>query len=240
LAPQKFWAVNDPAQLGKVLGVLETIQKEFNAGGKKVSIADLIVLGGGAAVEKAAKDAGHSITVPFTSGRGDASQEQTDVESFSVMEPEADGFRNYQKKSYRVPPEEMLVDRAQLLTLSAPEMTVLDRRPACVGRQHGWQQARRLHRTCGSAEQRLLREPAGHAPRVGSEDRRRGHLRKPRPQDRRSQVDRHTRGPHLRQQLTTPRHQRGVRASDAKEKFVKDFVKAWVKVMELDRFDVKK
>ncbi|MBL7984127.1 MAG: catalase/peroxidase HPI, partial [Flavobacteriales bacterium] len=125
LAPQKFWAVNDPAQLGKVLGVLETIQKEFNAGGKQVSIADLIVLGGGAAVEKAAKDAGHSINVPFTSGRGDASQEQTDVESFSVMEPEADGFRNYQKKSYRVPPEEMLVDRAQLLTLSAPEMTVL-------------------------------------------------------------------------------------------------------------------
>ncbi|MCC7502477.1 MAG: catalase/peroxidase HPI, partial [Flavobacteriales bacterium] len=125
LAPQTFWAVNDPAQLGKVLGVLEAIQKEFNAGGKQVSIADLIVLGGGAAVEKAAKDAGHSINVPFTSGRGDASQEQTDVESFSVMEPEADGFRNYQKKSYRVPPEEMLVDRAQLLTLSAPEMTVL-------------------------------------------------------------------------------------------------------------------
>ena len=125
LAPQKFWAVNDPAQLGKVISALEKIQGEFNASGKKVSLADLIVLGGSAAVEKAAKDAGDSVTVPFYSGRGDASQEQTDVESFSVMEPQADGFRNYQKKTYSVPAEEMLVDRAQLLTLSAPEMTVL-------------------------------------------------------------------------------------------------------------------
>jgi catalase-peroxidase len=125
LAPQKFWAVNDPAQLGKVLAVLEKIQAEFKAGGKQVSLADLIVLGGNAAVEKAAKDAGHAVTVPFTSGRGDASQEQTDVESFAVMEPQADGFRNWQKQSYRVPAEEMLVDKAQLLTLSAPEMTVL-------------------------------------------------------------------------------------------------------------------
>jgi hypothetical protein len=244
LAPQKFWAVNDPAQLGKVLGVLETIQKEFNAGGKKVSIADLIVLGGGAAVEKAAKDAGHSITVPFTSGRGDASQEQTDVESFSVMEPEADGFRNYQKKSYRVPPEEMLVDRAQLLTLSAPEMTVLIGGLRVLGANTGGS-ARRLHRSCGSAEQRLLREPAGHGPRVGAEGRRGGHLRKPRPQDRRPQVDRHTRGPHLRQQLTTPRHQRSVRAS-GRQGEVREGLREGLgegdgqAAFFLDRFDVKK
>ncbi|MGB7737856.1 MAG: catalase/peroxidase HPI, partial [Steroidobacteraceae bacterium] len=125
IAPQKFWAANDPAQLGKVLSALEKIQGEFNASGKKVSLADLIVLGGSAAIEKAAKDAGQAISVPFHSGRGDASQEQTDVESFSVMEPQADGFRNYQKKTYSVPAEEMLIDRAQLLTLSAPEMTVL-------------------------------------------------------------------------------------------------------------------
>ncbi|MFZ1333662.1 MAG: catalase/peroxidase HPI, partial [Flavobacteriales bacterium] len=125
LAPQKFWAVNDPAQLDKVIGSLEKIQGEFNAGGTKVSIADLIVLGGCAAIEKAAKDAGHKIMVPFTPGRMDASQEQTDVESFAQMEPQADGFRNWQKKTYNVSAEQLLIDKAQLLTLTAPEMTVL-------------------------------------------------------------------------------------------------------------------
>ena len=128
LAPQKFWAVNNPAQLAKVLAALEKIQGEFNAAqkdGKKISLADLIVLAGSAAVEKAAKDAGHSVDVPFTPGRTDASQEQTDVASLSVLEPFADGFRNYLKAPSAVPAEHLLVDRAQLLTLTAPEMTVL-------------------------------------------------------------------------------------------------------------------
>jgi len=128
LAPQKDWEVNQPAQLKTVLQTLERIQKEFNSaqsGGKKVSLADLIVLGGCAGVEQAAKNAGHDMTVPFTPGRTDASQEQTDVESFAVLEPAADGFRNYLKTKYAVSAEELLVDRAQLLTLTAPEMTVL-------------------------------------------------------------------------------------------------------------------
>ena len=128
LAPQKDWEVNQPAQLAKVLKALEGIQSDFNgaqSGGKKVSLADLIVLGGCAGVEQAAKNAGHDVAVPFTPGRTDASQEQTDAVSFAVLEPKADGFRNYQKARYAVSAEEMLVDRAQLLTLTAPEMTVL-------------------------------------------------------------------------------------------------------------------
>jgi catalase-peroxidase len=128
LAPQKDWAVNNPPQLSKVLKVLEGIQKEFNSAqskGKKISLADLIVLAGCAGVEKAAKDAGFALTVPFKPGRMDATQEQTDVASFAVLEPFADGFRNYLKKKYSVPTEELLVDKAQLLTLTAPEMTAL-------------------------------------------------------------------------------------------------------------------
>jgi catalase-peroxidase len=128
LAPQKDWEVNQPAQLAKVLKTLDGIQKEFNGaqtGGKKVSLADLIVLGGCAAVEQAAKKAGYNVSVPFTPGRTDASQEQTDAASFAYLEPAADGFRNYQKAKYAVTAEELLVDRAQLLTLTAPEMTVL-------------------------------------------------------------------------------------------------------------------
>ena len=128
LAPQKDWDVNEPAELAKVLTALEGIREAFNGaqtGGKKVSMADLIVLAGGAAVEAAAKAAGHAVEVPFTPGRTDASQAQTDVASFAPLEPEADGFRNYQKTAYTVSTEEMLVDKAQLLTLSAPEMTVL-------------------------------------------------------------------------------------------------------------------
>jgi len=128
LAPQKDWEVNQPPKLKRVLQTIESIQKEFNSAqssGKKVSIADLIVLGGCAGVEQAAKKAGHDVTVPFTPGRTDALQEQTDVQSFAVLEPMADGFRNYQKTKYAVSAEELLVDRAQLLTLTAPEMTVL-------------------------------------------------------------------------------------------------------------------
>jgi len=128
LAPQKDWEVNQPAQLAKVLKTLEGIHNKFNgaqSGGKRVSLADVIVLGGCAAVEAAAKKAGHEVTVPFTPGRMDALQEQTDVASFAVLEPFADGFRNYQKTRYAVSAEELLVDKAQLLTLTAPEMTVL-------------------------------------------------------------------------------------------------------------------
>ena len=128
LAPQKYWAVNNPTQLSKVLDTLEGIQTAFNSAqtsGKQVSLADLIVVGGCAGVEQAAKNAGHTITVPFTPGRTDASQAQTDVDSFAVLEPIADGFRNYMKSSYTISAEEMLVDKAQLLTLTAPEMTVL-------------------------------------------------------------------------------------------------------------------
>ncbi len=128
LAPQKDWAVNQPATLARVLQALAVIQREFNAGqadGKQVSLADLIVLGGVVGVEQAAVAAGQSVTVPFTPGRMDASQEQTDVESFAVLEPVADGFRNFLKGTYRVPAEALLIDKAQQLTLSAPEMTVL-------------------------------------------------------------------------------------------------------------------
>jgi len=128
LAPQKDWKVNNPVQLAKVLQTLEGIQKEFNgaqSGGKQVSLADLIVLAGGAGIEKAAKNAGHDVTVPFTAGRTDASQEQTDVESFAVLEPAADGFRNYFKPKHAATAEELLIDKAQLLTLTAPELTVL-------------------------------------------------------------------------------------------------------------------
>ena len=128
LAPQKDWEVNDPTELATVLQALEGIQQEFNAsqaGGKKVSLADLIVLGGCAAVEQAAKNAGYDVEVPFAPGRTDASQEQTDVESFAVLEPTADGFRNYLGEGLELPAEALLVDRAQLLTLTAPEMTVL-------------------------------------------------------------------------------------------------------------------
>jgi catalase-peroxidase len=128
LAPQRDWAVNQPTQLGKVLDVLESIQQQYNAAqkdGKRVSLADLIVLGGCAGVEQAAKNAGHAVKVPFSAGRTDATQEQTDVDSFAVLEPVADGFRNYQKRQFKASAEELLVDRAQLLTLTAPEMTAL-------------------------------------------------------------------------------------------------------------------
>ncbi|TIX36589.1 MAG: catalase-peroxidase, partial [Mesorhizobium sp.] len=125
LEPQKDWEVNQPAELAKVLAKLEAVQAEFNAGGKKVSLADLIVLGGVAAVEKAAKDGGHDVKVPFTPGRTDASQEQTDIVSFAALEPVADGFRNYARGKQVLSVEALLVDRAQLLTLTAPELTVL-------------------------------------------------------------------------------------------------------------------
>jgi catalase-peroxidase len=125
LEPQRSWEVNRPAELATALEAIERVQQEFNASGTQVSLADLIVLGGVAAIEKAARDGGHDVTVPFTPGRTDASQDQTDVESFGYLEPRADGFRNYQRAGDKAQPEELLVDRAYLLGLSAPEMTVL-------------------------------------------------------------------------------------------------------------------
>ena len=165
LAPQKDWVVNQPAQLAKVLKTLEGIQSAFNSaqsGGKKVSLADLIVLAGCAGIEQAAKNAGQNVTVPFTPGRMDASQEQTDVESFAVLEPVADGFRNYLKTKFSVSAEELLVDRAQLLTLTAPEMTVLVGGMRVLNTNFGQTRARRLHEAAGGSDQRLLREPARH------------------------------------------------------------------------------
>jgi catalase-peroxidase len=140
LEPQKDWEVNQPAQLPGVLETLEGIQKAFNdaqSGGKKVSLADMIVLGGCAAVEQASKKAGHDVEVPFTPGRTDASQEQTDVGSIAMLEPAADGFRNYLKTEYTISAEELLIDRAQLLTLTAPEMTVLVGGLRVLGANHG-------------------------------------------------------------------------------------------------------
>ncbi len=165
LAPQKDWVVNQPAQLAKVLKTIEGIQSAFNSaqsGGKKVSLADLIVLAGSAGIEQAAKNAGQNVTVPFTPGRMDASQEQTDVESFAVLEPVADGFRNYLKTKFSVSAEELLVDRAQLLTLTAPEMTVLVGGMRVLNTNFGQTRARRLHEAAGGSDQRLLREPARH------------------------------------------------------------------------------
>ena len=239
LAPQKFWAVNDPAQLSKVLGVLESVQKEFSAGGKHVSMADLIVLGGTAAVEKAAKDAGFNVNVPFTSGRGDASQEQTDVESFAVMEPQADGFRNYQKKAFRVAPEEMLLDRAQLLTLSAPEMTVLVGGLRVLGANTGGSKhgvfTERVGQLTNDFFVNLLDMRHAWAPKSGEEGVYGSHDRKT--------GERKWTGTRVDLIFGSNSQLRAISEvyaqADAKEKFVKDFVKAWAKVMDLDRFDVK-
>ncbi|MEZ4791328.1 MAG: catalase/peroxidase HPI [Flavobacteriales bacterium] len=242
LAPQKFWAVNDPAQLGKVLDALEKIQQEFNAAakdGKKVSLADLIVLAGSAAVEKAAKDAGHTINVPFTPGRMDASAEQTDVESFAMMEPQADGFRNWQKKTYSVPAEEMLVDRAQLLTLSAPEMTVLVGGLRVLGANTGGSKHGVLTDRVGQLTNdffvNLLDMRNAWAPKSGEEGIYDSHDRKT--------GERKWTGTRVDLIFGSNSQLRALSEvyaqNDAKEKFVKDFAKAWVKVMELDRFDRK-
>ncbi|MBL7940830.1 MAG: catalase/peroxidase HPI [Flavobacteriales bacterium] len=237
LAPQKFWEVNDPAQLGKVLGGLEKIQAEFNAGGKKVSMADLIVLGGCAAVEKAAKDAGHNIAVPFNSGRGDASAEQTDVESFAWMEPQADGFRNYQKKLYSVPAEEMLVDRAQLLTLSAPEMTALVGGLRVLGANTGGSKHGVFTNKVGQLTNDFFTNllDMGTAWTALSN----GHTGTYEGRDRKTNAVKWT-GTRVDLIFGSNSQLRAIAEvyaqGDNKEKFVKDFVKAWVKVMELDRF----
>ena len=217
------------------------IQKEFNAaqsGGKKVSLADLIVLGGCAAVEQAAKKAGHDVEVPFTPGRTDATQEQTDVESFAVLEPVADGFRNYQKAKYAVSAEELLVDKAQLLTLTAPEMTVLVGGLRVLGANYRAVPARRLHQAAGDAHQRLLREPArhGHEWKATSEaeDVFEGH-------DRKTGKLKWT-GTRVDLIFGSNSQLRALAevyaCADAQKKFVEDFVAAWNKVMNADRFDL--
>ncbi len=237
LAPQKDWAVNQPAQLAKVLAKLETIQAAFNAkGGKtRVSLADLIVLAGNVGVEQAAKAAGHAVDAPFTAGRVDATQEQTDVESFAVLEPTADGFRNYLATAYTVSAEELLVDRAQLLTLSAPEMTVLVGglrvMGANVGNTHGMFTKRPGTLTTDFfdtiVDMSVQWVPAGENLYEG--------------RDRKTGAVKHTA---TRVDLVFGSNSQ-LRAlaevyaqSDAKAKFVADFVKAWTKVMNLDRFDV--
>ena len=207
LSPQKDWEVNQPAQLKTVLQKLEAIQKEFKlgTGGKKVSLADLIVLGGSAAVEKAAKDAGVDVKVPFTPGRMDASQEQTDVDSFAPLEPRADGFRNYiSSKQQFMQPEEALVDRAQLLTLTGPEMTVLVGGLRVLGANAGGSKHGVFTKTARDADERLLRQPARHGHGVAAAERR-WRVRGPRPQDQGGQVDRHPRRPDLRFALAASR-----------------------------------
>ena len=246
LAPQKDWAVNQPAQLAKVLKTLEKIQKEFNGaqknGGKrkKVSLADLIVLGGNAAIEKAAKAAGHDVKVPFTPGRMDASQEQTDVESFEPLEPKADGFRNYVSGKQRVSPEEMLVDKAQLLRLTAPEMTVLVGGLRVLGAnagnsKHGVFTKRPQMLTNDffvnlldmSTEWQHSNQSNGSGAVYEGRDRKTGKVKWTA-----TTVDLIF-GSHSQLRALAEVYA----CADSKEKFVKDFAAAWNKVMNADRFD---
>jgi len=242
LAPQKDWEVNQPEQLARVLGVLEGIKADFDggaAGGKKVSLADLIVLGGAAAVEKAAADAGHALTVPFTPGRTDASQEQTDIDSFEVLEPKADGFRNYLQVDFSVPTEELLIDRAQLMQLSAPEMTVLVGGLRVLGANHGGSR----HGVFTDRPGQLTNDffvnllDMGIAWKEVDSDADEVFVG----------TDRHTdeeKWTATRTDLAFGSNSqlRAVSevyaAADAGEKFAKDFVTAWNKVMNADRFDL--
>jgi catalase-peroxidase len=241
LAPQKDWDANQPAQLAKVLQALEAIQKEFNvsqSGGKKVSLADLIVLGGGAAIEKAAKAAGHDVKVPFTPGRMDASQEQTDADSFAPLEQTTDGFRNYVRGRHRLSAEELFVDRAQLLTLTAPEMTVLVGGLRVLGANAGKSMhgvfTKRPETLTNDFFVNLLDMGIQWQPSAGSEGVYEG-------RDRKTNEVKWTGtrvdlifGSHA--QLRALAEVYG--SVDSKEKFVKDFVAAWAKVMNLDRFDL--
>ena len=243
LAPQKDWEVNQPAQLNKVLKGLEGIQSQFNASrmdNKKVTLADLIVLGGCAAVEKAAGDAGYTVTVPFTPGRMDASQDQTDASSFAVLEPKADGFRNYQKAKFSVSAEEMLIDRAQLLTLTAPEMTVLiggmrAMQANYAGSSHGVFTNRPGALTNDFFVNLLDMSTVWKPDPEGSDfyegrDRKTGELKWTA-----SRVDLIFGANSQLRALAEV-----YACNDAGGKFVQDFVTAWTKVMNLDRFDIKK
>ena len=247
LAPQKDWEVNQPAQLAKVLQTLEKIQKEFNGAqsngnkGKKVSLADLIVLGGDAAIEKSAKAGGQDVKIPFTPGRMDASQEQTDVESFEPLEPKADGFRNYFKGKQRLSPEEMLVDKAQLLRLTAPEMTVLVGGLRVLGAnagtaKHGVLTSRPevltndffVHLLDMHTEWQPSTESNGSGAVYEGRDRKTNQLKWTA-----SRVDLIF-GSHSQLRALAEVYA----CADSKQKFVKDFVAAWNKVMNADRFDV--
>jgi catalase-peroxidase len=241
LSPQKDWDVNQPAELAKVLSKLEGIQKEFNAAqkaDKKVSLADLIVLGGCAAVEKAAKDAGSDVKVPFTPGRMDASQEQTDAHSFAPLEPTVDGFRNYVRGKQPMSVEELLVDRAQLLTLTAPEMTVLVGGLRVLGANPGKSTHGVFTRKPGTLTNdffaNLLDMGTQWHPSAGSEG----------VYEARDRKTNEVKWTGTRADLIFGSHSQ-LRAlaevyacADSKEKFVKDFVAAWTRVMNLDRFDL--
>jgi catalase-peroxidase len=241
LAPQKYWEVNNPSQLSKVLDVLESIQSAFNAanaGGKQVSIADLIVLAGNAGVEQAAKNAGHDISVPFTAGRTDASQDQTDVESFAVLEPAADGFRNYKKSRYKSAAEEMLIDKAQLMTLTAPELTVLVGGMRVLDTNFDHSQHGVFTKRPGSLTNDFFTNlidfsttwkasSASNEAFEGS-DRSTGELKWTA-----------TRADLIFGSNSELRALAELYAcEDAEQKFVQDFVAAWTKVMNLDRFDL--
>ncbi len=241
LAPQKDWEANQPAQLAKVLVVLEEIRRGFNTGavgGKKVSLADLIVLAGNAGVEAAAKAAGQSVEVPFTPGRTDATAEQTDAESFAVLEPVADGFRNYRKKAFSVSPEEMLLDKAQLLTLSAPEMTVLVGGLRVLGANHGGSKHGVFTQRPGQltndffvnlVDMSTAWKPSGDNAYEGR-DRKTGAVKWTA-----TRVDLAFGSNSQLRAIAEVYAQ-----SDNGGKFVRDFVAAWNKVMNLGRFDLKK
>ncbi|EJL20515.1 catalase/peroxidase HPI [Brevibacillus sp. BC25] len=234
LAPQKEWEVNEPKKLEKVLTILGVIQEDF---GKKVSMADLIVLGGSAAVEKAAQDAGFDVTVPFVPGRGDATHEQTDAESFDVLEPIADGFRNYQKKQYRVSPAELLIDKAQLLNLTAPEMTALVGGMRVIGTNHGGTQHGVFTDRVGTLTNdffvNLLDMGVQWKPVDGGvfegRDGKNGEVLRTA-----TAVDLVFGSNSVLRAIAEVYAQ-----DDNKEKFVHDFIAAWVKVMNADRFDLK-
>jgi catalase-peroxidase len=241
LAPQKDWEVNQPAQLTKVLGALERIQKEFNgSGGKKVSLADLIVLAGSAGIEQAARSAGHTVTVPFTPGRTDASQDKTDAASFAVLEPVADGFRNYQKDRFSVTAEELLVDRAQLLTLTAPEMTVLIGGMRVLNTNVGQSKhgvfTKRPETLTNDFFVNLLDMGTAWKATSDAQDVFEG-------RDRKTGEVKWT-GTRVDLVFGSNSVLRSLAevyaSSDSQDKFVRDFVAAWTKVMNLDRFDIKK
>jgi catalase-peroxidase len=241
LEPMRSWEANNPKQLDKVLSKYESIQKKFNKNktGKKVSIADLIVLGGNAAIEEAAKKAGHDVSVPFTPGRTDALQEQTDVESMQLLKPMADGFTNYQEKQYTLTTEELLVDRAQLLTLTAPEMTVLVGGMRALGANHNQTAHGIFTDTPGELtndffvnllDMQYKWEAIDDSKLIfEGKDRTSGEVKWTA-----------TRADLIFGSNSELRALAEVYATeDADEKFVTDFVNAWSKVMELDRFDVR-
>jgi catalase-peroxidase len=242
LAPQKDWEVNNPNQLNKVLGVLENIKNEFNqaqAGDKKVSIADLIVIAGNAAIEQAAKDAGTAVKVPFTAGRMDASQEETDVESVAFLEPIADGFRNYKKRRYSATTEELLIDKAQLLTLTVPELTVLLAGMRVLDTNYDGSKNGVFTNRPGQLTNDFLVNllDMNTAWKAASEDKELyiGSDRKTgQPKWTGTRADL-VFGSNSELRVVAEIYA----SADAQEKFVNDFVKAWTKVMNADRFDVK-